>query len=307
MLARLLLAAILVFAFDLASAKRLYKYQDENGVWHYTDIRPATDREVESKLVKVEPELPVSVRRLGDHAKARYQFTNLLDGPIQVGVDWAKRENVTSTPPLPGWFVIEARQSLDLFSVSPIDPTQGWEFQLSYRYVPGEPRAEHSSQIQYLPPFPSGQRFYIGQAFRGKFSHNRPESRFAVDITLPEGTPVLAARSGIVMAVDDDFFGAGLDADKYAERANTVRILHEDGTMAVYAHLQVDSVGVATGQAVLEGEQLALSGNTGYSSGPHLHFAIQRNAGARLESIPFVFRNKRGDSVEPKAGSWLRR
>lgn len=306
-IARILLAGVLLFSFDLASAKRLYKYQDENGVWHFTDTKPDTDQEVESKLVRVDPELPVSVRRLGDHSNARYQFTNLLAGPIQVGVNWAKRSNVSSSPPLPGWFVIDAKQSLDLFNISPIDPSLGWEFQLSYRYVPGAPQAEHSPQALYLPPFPRGQRYYIGQAFGGKFSHNRPESQYAVDITLPEGTPVLAARSGVVMAVDDDFFGAGLDVDKYGERANTVRVLHEDGTMAVYAHLQVDSVEVSPGQAVLEGEQLALSGNTGYSSGPHLHFAIQRNAGTRLESVRFAFRDRKGNRVEPKAGHWLRR
>jgi murein DD-endopeptidase MepM/ murein hydrolase activator NlpD len=48
--------------------------------------------------------------------------------------------------------------------------------------------------------------------------------------------------------------------------------------MAVYAHLQLDSIRVQPGRVVLMGEQIARSGNTGFSSGPHLHFAVQRNA-----------------------------
>jgi len=78
-----------------------------------------------------------------------------------------------------------------------------------------------------------------------------------------------------------------------------VRILHEDGTMAIYAHLQLDSIRVHAGSVVLAGERIALSGNTGYSSGPHLHFAVQRNAGMHLVSVPIVFRGEGDSSVRP--------
>ena len=58
---------------------------------------------------------------------------------------------------------------------------------------------------------------------------------------MPEGTPVLAARDGVVMTVDNDFYGNGQDMAKYGDRANNIRIVHSDGTMAVYAHLQLES------------------------------------------------------------------
>jgi murein DD-endopeptidase MepM/ murein hydrolase activator NlpD len=59
---------------------------------------------------------------------------------------------------------------------------------------------------------------------------------------------------------------------------NFVRVLHDDGTMGVYLHLKQGSVSVE-GQRVMVGSALALSGNTGNSSGPHLHFVVQRNTG----------------------------
>ncbi|MCP6329972.1 M23 family metallopeptidase, partial [Klebsiella pneumoniae] len=70
---------------------------------------------------------------------------------------------------------------------------------------------------------------------------------------------------------------------------NFVRILHDDGTMGVYLHLMRGSVQVREGQYVNGGERIARSGNTGNSTGPHLHFVIQRNVGLALESIPFDF------------------
>ena len=64
--------------------------------------------------------------------------------------------------------------------------------------------------------------------------------------------------------------------------------------MAVYAHLQPGGVLVRTGQRVRRGQPIGLSGNTGFSSGPHLHFVVQVNRGMRLESIPFRMFGRRG-------------
>jgi murein DD-endopeptidase MepM/ murein hydrolase activator NlpD len=89
------------------------------------------------------------------------------------------------------------------------------------------------------------------------------------------------------MQVESDFDKAGLDLEKYGGRANYVRILHDDGTMALYAHLREEGVLVRVGQRVRAGQRIGLSGNTGFTSGPHLHFALQVNRGMRLVSVPF--------------------
>ena len=101
---------------------------------------------------------------------------------------------------------------------------------------------------------------------------------------MPEGTPIIAARAGIVVKVENQQIGRGTHP-----AGNFVRILHDDGTMGVYLHLQKGSVSVAQGQRVETGGYLARSGNTGNSTGPHLHFVVQRNIGLAVESIPFDF------------------
>ncbi len=101
---------------------------------------------------------------------------------------------------------------------------------------------------------------------------------------MPEGTPIVAARAGMVVKVENDQSGRGKNPS-----GNFVRILHDDGTMGVYLHLMQGSVNVREGQRVLAGTALARSGNTGNSTGPHLHFVVQRNVGLALESIPFDF------------------
>lgn len=287
-----------------AEAKRVYKYQDENGVWHFTDKKPDTEQEVESRLVDVEPEQKLKVRKVGSPDEPAYEFHNGFHGPMQVAVKATRADNLKSEPPLPATFVLPAQSDRRPFELGPANPRQSWSFQLSFSYVPGSPEARHDNPL-YRLPFPDGKRFPVSQAFDGGHTHNEDGARHAVDIVMPEGTPVLAARDGVVMAVERDFYRSGQDKERYGPRANHVRVLHDDGTMAVYAHLKLESVEVRPGEAVLAGDRLAYSGNTGYSTGPHLHFVIQRNAGMKLLSEPFRFAGPDGSPITPAAGEML--
>ena len=163
----------------------------------------------------------------------------------------------------------------------------------------GNPKAKHRPQKPYRPPFQDGSSFRISQGFKGTYSHKGPQNKYAIDIVMPEGTPVCAARDGVVMDIANDFFGGGTDKKEYKRRANYIRILHEDGTMAIYVHLKLETICVGIGKKVYEGEVIAESGNTGFSSGPHLHFAVQRNAGMQLVSVPFKIEDANGQPVIP--------
>lgn len=287
-----------------ADAKRVYKYQDENGIWHFTDKKPNTDQPVESRLVDVDPEEKLKVREVGSPKEPAYEFHNAYYGPMQVAVKATEAKNLKSEPPLPATFILPPRTDRRLFELGPADPRQGWSFRLNFVHVPGSPDARHDNPL-YRLPFPAGQRFPVSQAFNGGHTHNEPGARHAVDIVMPEGTPVLAARDGVVMSVARDFYRSGQDKERYGPRANHVRVLHDDGTMAVYAHLKLESVEVHPGEAVLAGDLLGYSGNTGYSTGPHLHFVIQRNAGMKIVSEPFRFAGPNGNPVTPAAGTFL--
>ena len=157
-----------------------------------------------------------------------------------------------------------------------------------------------------LPPFSPGEEYLVSQGFLGEKTHNTPDSTYAVDFSMPVGTAIHAVRSGTVMDVEEDFNRGGTNFKKFADKANHVRVLHKDGTMALYAHLDLASVSVRPGARIRAGQQIARSGNTGFSSGPHLHFAIQQNTGLQLISVPFQFRTPDGAATIPKELSFLK-
>ncbi|MDX1572096.1 MAG: M23 family metallopeptidase [Xanthomonadales bacterium] len=301
-----LLIALLVLlaAPSLAGAKRLYKYTDENGIVHFTDRPPDTEEQVDSWLVEAENRPMVNLRRERRGDRMLISAFNRWYGPVELRLEFTEDYNVVSEPRLPSSVVLESYGEAEILTIRAADPNAAWGYRLAYAPTPGDPEAQPEPYL-YRPPFRAGARFYIGQAFGGIASHQEPHGYHAVDLTMPEGTPVLAARGGIVMNAQEDFFKGGKDMKRYGARANNVRILHADGTMGVYAHLQVESVAVKPGQAVAAGELLGLSGSTGYVTGPHLHFVIQRNAGGELVSVPFEFLGPDGNSFSPVAGRWL--
>jgi murein DD-endopeptidase MepM/ murein hydrolase activator NlpD len=76
--------------------------------------------------------------------------------------------------------------------------------------------------------------------------------------------------------------------------------------MAVYAHLQANSLKIKQGAKVKRGQWIANSGNTGFSNGPHLHFVIQINVGMALESIPFRFKTPTTGTMTPSHKMMIR-
>jgi murein DD-endopeptidase MepM/ murein hydrolase activator NlpD len=144
----------------------------------------------------------------------------------------------------------------------------------------------------------------VSQAYPMRVTHVTPDSQYAVDIGVPDGTPIYAAREGTVINARHDSFRGGTDP-AMMDQANMVEILHDDGTIALYAHLHWESIRVQPGQAVRRGQYIADSGNTGLSTGPHLHFAVIRNAGMFAESVPLQFAGAAGAAVTPQTGMTL--
>jgi murein DD-endopeptidase MepM/ murein hydrolase activator NlpD len=296
-----LLTALALMQPEIGQAKKLYKYRDVQGIWHFTDVRPEVDLPVEVRQLRPAEYLQhVSLQQKG----GVFFLSNPFFAPVEVEIDLAQPGAALTDPPLPKRFIVPAVAETPAFRVAPALPGQAATYGIHYRAVLGDPKAQPDLGAVYRPPFEAGQSFLITQGFHGQSSHFGPQSEYAVDIAMPEGTPVCAARAGIVIKVADDFFENSSDPS-YAMRANHVMILHADGTMAVYAHLKLESARVQPGMRVEAGEVIARSGNTGYSGGPHLHFAVQRNAGMELVSIPFGFQGADGHSFLPQQGMSL--
>lgn len=158
-----------------------------------------------------------------------------------------------------------------------------------YNWSIGDPAAEQNSEALYRLPFADGKQFRISQAHGGPvITHSTPDSYYAVDIAMPRGADILAARAGLVTDTENQF-GDGGKSEEFRKKANYVRILHDDGTWAEYYHLQKDSVTVQTGQRVEAGMKVGEAGTSGFSDGPHLHFSIQKNVNGKIISLPFKF------------------
>jgi murein DD-endopeptidase MepM/ murein hydrolase activator NlpD len=300
---------LLLCSFN-AVGKKLYKFQDKQGIWHFTDKPTATELKqtelkVEVRQLKVAPKQLVWLLQSGEERHPQYYIRNDYAGPVEVEIDFTEQDNVRATPDLPRLFVIEPGASDTLFKIDGIDEHEPWKLGLKYRYIIGRPLAHYSSTTSYLPPIAPNTSFQISQAFGGSFSHTDEQNKYAVDIVMPIGTPVHAARSGIVLEAEDDFYKGGTNK-AYSSEANNIRILHDDGSMAIYAHLELEKAQVYPGLAVTAGQLIGYSGNTGFTSGPHLHFAVQINRDMRLVSVPFTFINQAGQAEEPSVNAWLK-
>jgi hypothetical protein len=296
-----LLAAASLLLPAMAGAKNIYKYTDENGILHFTDRAPEETVQFETVYMEREPEPRISMRQEGTKESPVYILFNDFWGPVEIELKLTDAVNVLTEPPLPARFVIPGQKEQTLVGLGALNPHRGYQYRLNMSSVPGRPLSTPVEGIVVLPPFAPQEQYPISQGFQGERTHLTPESEFAIDIAMPVGTAIHAARSGTIMDVEEDFNRGGTNLEKFGDKANHVRVLHQDGTMAIYAHLDLASVNVRPGARIRAGQKIARSGNTGFSSGPHLHFVIQQNIGMKLISVPFKFRTADGVPVAPAA------
>lgn len=298
-----LIAIVVSLLSSPAVGKKFYKHVDEKGIVHYSDKPPKNSDDFESWQVRVEDSrYQLKVVNRGTQKSPRFYAINPYYGPLEVRLSFVNRHNVKAEPSWPRSYVVPANSELFLSAIKAINTKQSWSFRYKVESGLGDPNAVHKDDFAYALPFPSDRHYLLTQGFNGQYSHQHEQSRYAVDIAMPEGSKVLAARGGVVMDIAKDFYGGGASSKNIA-RANYVRIVHNDGSMAIYAHLQLEAVKVAKGQRVKKGQLLGLSGSTGFSTGPHLHFAVQINDGLKLKSIPFKWRDKSGKLSSPKLGA----
>jgi len=276
-------------------AQQVYRYKDAQGQWVYTDRPPASRAPAETLTLSTGVASPrILVEPRSSANGVALVAINECRCPVEFGVKTRGSDGSEHA----GRGVVAPRSQQVLLEV-PSPPGTG-EIRFDYGYVIGDPAASHTPPGPYRAPFALAQSYTVAQAAPDQITHKDPGSRNAIDIAMPVGSAVHAAREGVVINVAHKFFRGGT-TQEMRDEANFVQILHDDGTTAVYAHLQLDTVRVRPGQHVQRGEYIANSGNTGYSSGPHLHFAVLRNAGLRSESLPVTFAGPGGASVAPRS------
>lgn len=148
-----------------------------------------------------------------------------------------------------------------------------------------------STSYVYDLPYPPGTSYLMIQGYFTHFTHKR---RAALDFKMPVGSVVAAARGGVVLRIKNDGRQGGIRKSNRAH-ANYIVIQHADSSRAGYWHLKYNGVFVNVGDTVEKGQPIGLSGNTGYTYFPHLHFIVwEFDSDRNFTQIPTRFRTANG-------------
>lgn len=187
--------------------------------------------------------------------------------PVTLDFDLPVKRNLVLLRSLSRTHVVKPQDAVEVAALQ--IPSDGpWEYEYKYWFQFGDKNARHSDFIYWLP-YAQGKSAVVSQGYNGSFSHKDSNS---LDFLLREGTPIHAVRKGIVAELRESETRSCDSIDACKE--NFVSIVHLDGSVAEYLHLQPNGVKVEIGDVVEAGERIGLSGNTGFSTTPHLHLHV---------------------------------
>ncbi len=218
--------------------------------------------------------------------------------PVWLNLKFENLVNLKADTELPYRALIEPGvEGKLLFTLEPTERSGRRGYSISYSYARGDPRkVEHDDDYVYLLPFEHGRKHRVTQGYHGEFTHYG-ENKYALDFDMETGTPVHAARDGTVVEVKQDSTVGG-PSPRYEGHANYILVQHDDGSYGNYVHLDHNGAVVEPGDRVEAGQHIGYSGNTGRSSGPHLHFDVRvPQKDGTMQSIPTRVRDHTGEAM----------
>ena len=220
--------------------------------------------------------------------------SNTMACPVSVILD-LKLENLSFSKHDDKIFVVpENTTRFKIGELNVVKKSAPYRFSFHFRSAYGNIlQTSYDPDYEYWLPYKKGNSFLLIQGYNGLFSHLHEN---ALDFLMPEGTEITAAREGTVMMVVQNNTESCLRPE-CKQWANYILVYHSDNTFAEYGHIKLNGAKVKAGDKIKKGDIIALSGNTGYSSVPHLHFACYTLTDSQIrQSIKTKF--KTDDSTQ---------
>ncbi len=226
--------------------------------------------------------------------------TNLKEFPITYTMR-VRTHGLTTDGPKTVTGTLDGEQSQLVMVLREERDQQRGRYRVFCEWTIGDKDANHDDELLYRFPYAVEKSYRVLQGYGSRFSHTGLE-KYAIDFMMDVGTPVHAARSGVVARVVESN-EKGCWETGCGKFANYMVVLHDDGTTGEYYHLKKDGALIDVGERVIAGQKIALSGNTGHTTMPHLHFAVYRAASwGNTQSIPVRFLSADGVVSSPRSG-----
>lgn len=264
--------------------------------------RATTDptRPVLTSITLSKPDAPIEVLQVGGPEGIKfYAFSkNLSEATITC---YITGRSIIAEPPDPKAHGLSRDYNDPIRSVKAEDPRSYFSVSAYYTSHLGTNGGKPDLHYEYALPFAPGRTLKISQAAHGPTHLAGSGSENAVDFEMPIGSSVCAAREGKVVGLQDSFAVGGPDP-RLQNCANYVVVRHNDGSYAEYQHLKKNGVLVKLNESVSKNQPIALSGNTGASAGPHLHFCIFYFDHDKQISVMPCFKTAKGLYSSPREG-----
>ena len=250
-------------------------------------------------IIAQKKEVTVTYEQLKEEKGFVFYAENTALIPYYIQFNFSELVNLMASEDIKTYIpTIFPGQKVEVLQLKVKEAGKSSKFNFNYLFTIGNTQVAPDLDHAYWLPYQHAKRVKVGQGYNGPGTHKGVN---AIDFNLQIGDTVYATRDGVAFDLKEDSNVGGYDIS-FDKKGNYLSVYHSDGTYAKYVHLNKNGVLVKKGEKLKAGQPIAISGNTGYSSGPHLHLVIYHNDQFQNKSLAVKYLNRKEEAFIPTSG-----